>query len=100
MATMVQFQTGQVGVTLQLESNNPNLNLTGWTGTVYIKRPNGTTIQGSATPTSDGTAMQYTTTGSDFPVGMPGVYTIELHATNGGITLKSQDQVTLVDSLA
>lgn len=101
MATMVQFQTGQVGVTLLLESNNASLNLTGWTGQVWIKRPNGTMIGPlAATPTTDGTAMQYVTTGSDFPVGMPGMYTIELHAINGGVTLKSSDTVNLVDSLA
>lgn len=84
---------GEGNVKLRLQIDNPAINISTWTCTMIITKPDGTNQTYTLTPSSDGTEATYITTGTEFPVA--GQYTIQLNALAPGATSPNKSRVKI-----
>lgn len=81
-------------VKLRFKVNNPDINISTWTCTMVVTRPDtGATTTYNLTPSSDGTEATFVTTGTEFPVA--GEYIVDFHALAPGFTNPNKSRVLI-----
>jgi len=91
-AVSYDFYVGEVGKPINYYPNPTPppafpVNFTGMTVVMNFKRPDGTTVPRTMTPSMDGTYARYTLTGSDLT--MDGAYTFQWFALFDGSTCQT-----------
>lgn len=87
---------GEQGVLITLPVNNPAINISTYTCTMKVGRPDGIVTPYSVTPDASGAFATYTTTGTEFPIA--GVYNIDFHVRLGGNYYKSRVPLVVNDA--